>query len=78
MHGKRRVFVFAGGESTPPTGGLMSIDQAIGRVDFSFPWLSRTVESVNASCPVIFENNKVKNRTDKTPTHLLKLSVKKS
>lgn len=56
MHGKRRVFVFAGGESTPPSGGLMSIDPANGRVDFSFPWRSRTVESVNASCPVVFDN----------------------
>ena len=59
VHGKRRVFVFAGGESSPPTGGLMSIDPAGGRVDFSFPWRSRTVESVNASCPVIFDNNNV-------------------
>ena len=57
VHGKRRIFVFAGGESTPPTGGLMSIDPASGRVDFSFPWRSRSYESVNASCPVIFDNN---------------------
>jgi outer membrane protein assembly factor BamB len=56
VHGQRRVFVFAGGESKPPTGGLMSIDPANGRVDFSFPWRSRTYESVNASCPVIFDN----------------------
>ena len=56
VHGKRRVFVFAGGESEPPSGGLMSIDPATGRVDFSFPWRSRTYESVNASCPVVFDN----------------------
>jgi outer membrane protein assembly factor BamB len=56
VHGKRRIFVFAGGESTPPTGGLMSIDPATGRVDFSFPWRSRSYESVNASCPVVFDN----------------------
>lgn len=56
VHGKRRLFVFAGGESSPPTGGLMSIDPASGRVDFSFPWRSRTYESVNASCPVVFDN----------------------
>ena len=56
VHGKRRVLVFAGGESTPPTGGLMSIDPTNGRVDFSFPWRSRTYESVNASCPVAFDN----------------------
>jgi outer membrane protein assembly factor BamB len=56
VHGKRRVFVFAGGESDPPAGGLMSIDPATGRVDFSFPWRSRSYESVNASCPVVFDN----------------------
>ena len=56
VHGKRRVFVFAGGESTPPTGGLLSIDPSTGGVDFSFPWRSRSYESVNASCPVVFDN----------------------
>jgi outer membrane protein assembly factor BamB len=56
VHGRRRVFVFAGGESEPPTGGLMSIDPANGKVDFSFPWRSRSFESVNASCPVVFDN----------------------
>jgi len=56
VHGQRRVFVFAGGESTPPTGGLMSINPATGKVDFSFPWRSRSYESVNASCPVVFDN----------------------
>jgi hypothetical protein len=25
-------------------------------VDFSFPWRSRSYESVNASCPVVFDN----------------------
>jgi outer membrane protein assembly factor BamB len=54
IHGARRVFVFAGGESSPPSGGLMSIDPASGRVDFAFPWRSRSHESVNASCPVVF------------------------
>jgi outer membrane protein assembly factor BamB len=56
VHGERRVFVFAGGESTPPAGGLMSIDPATGLIDFTFPWRSRTFESVNASCPVVFDN----------------------
>jgi outer membrane protein assembly factor BamB len=56
IHGKRRVLVFAGGESDPPAGGLLSIDPSNGRVDFTFPWRSRTYESVNASCPVVFDN----------------------
>jgi outer membrane protein assembly factor BamB len=50
------VYVFAGGESDPPTGGLLSIDPSNGKVDFSFPWRSRSYESVNASCPVVFDN----------------------
>jgi outer membrane protein assembly factor BamB len=56
VHKQRRVFVFAGGESDPPTGGLMCIDPATGTVDFSFPFRSRSYESVNASCPVVFDN----------------------
>jgi outer membrane protein assembly factor BamB len=56
VHGRRRVFVFAGGESEPPTGGLLCVDPSNGRVDFEFPWRSRTYESVNASCPVVFDN----------------------
>lgn len=56
VHGQRRVFVLAGGESTPPTGGLMSINPTTGKVDFALPWRSRVVESVNASCPVVFDN----------------------
>jgi outer membrane protein assembly factor BamB len=56
VQGKRRVFVFAGGESDPPTGGLLSIEPETGRVDFEFPWRSRSYESVNASCPVVFDN----------------------
>ena len=56
LHGERRVLVFAGGESTPPTGGLLSIDPADGEIDFAFPFRSRTYESVNASCPVVFDD----------------------
>ena len=56
VHGERRVFVFAGGESSPPSGGLMSINPTTGGVDFAFPFRSRTRESVNASCPVVFDN----------------------
>jgi outer membrane protein assembly factor BamB len=56
VHGRRTVFVFAGGESMPPSGGLMSINPATGRVDFSLPWRSRSFESANASCPVVFDN----------------------
>jgi outer membrane protein assembly factor BamB len=56
VNGKRRIFVFAGGESRPPTGGLMSIDPTNGKVDFAVKHRSRTYESVNASSPVIVGN----------------------
>ena len=56
LHGRRRVFVFLGGESDPPTGGLMMIDPASGKVEFEFPWRSPKFESVNASCPVVVGN----------------------
>ena len=54
--GKHRVLVFAGGESRPPAGGLMCIDPADGKVDFSFPWRGTRRESVNASSPVVIGN----------------------
>lgn len=57
VHGKRRVFVYAGGESQPPTGGLLVVDPKTGAVDSTFPWRSKSYESVNASCPVIFGNS---------------------
>lgn len=56
IHGQRRVLVFAGGESQPPVGGLLCLDPASGKVDFTFSWRSKSYESVNASCPVIFGN----------------------
>lgn len=56
LHGKHRVLVFAGGESRPPTGGLMCIDPANGHVDFSFPWRGNRRESVNASSPVVIDD----------------------
>jgi len=73
MHGQRRVFVFAGGESQPPTGGLLSINPANGRVDFEFPWRSRTVESVNASCPVVFDNKVFISASYRTGSALLEI-----
>ena len=57
IHGQRRVFVFAGGESQPPGGGLLSIEPVTGTVDFAVSHRSRTYESVNAACPVVFGNH---------------------
>ncbi len=56
IHGKHRVFVFAGGESRPPTGGLLCLDPANGHVDFQYAFRSTRHDSVNASCPLVVGN----------------------
>jgi outer membrane protein assembly factor BamB len=53
------VLVFAGGESRPPTGGLICVDPKTGAVDFEYPHRSRTFESVNASAPLVIDRNRV-------------------
>jgi outer membrane protein assembly factor BamB len=53
VHGRERLFVFAGGDSRPPTGGLVVLDPKDGAIDFRFPFRSRRYESVNASTPVV-------------------------
>jgi outer membrane protein assembly factor BamB len=35
---------------------LLCIEPKTGKADVTFPWRSRSYESVNASCPVVFEN----------------------
>jgi outer membrane protein assembly factor BamB len=54
--GKRRVFVFSGGASSPSVGGLLCVDPADGKEIFRFPWRARRTESVNASSPVVVGN----------------------
>ena len=71
VHGKRRVFVFAGGESRPPVGGILSINPANGKIDFSFPWRSRSFESVNASTPLIVDNQVFLSASYRTGSALL-------
>ncbi len=73
VHGKRRLFVLAGGESRPPTGGLLSINPADGAVDFTFPWRSRSYESVNAASPVIARNQAFVSASYRTGGALLNL-----
>lgn len=59
FHGKTRVLVFAGGDSNPPTGGLLCIDPQTGAIDDEFPWRSSKYESVNASTPLVLPGNRV-------------------
>jgi outer membrane protein assembly factor BamB len=46
IDGRRWCFVFA-------RGGLVGLEPATGKVDFHFPWRARSLESVNASNPVV-------------------------
>jgi outer membrane protein assembly factor BamB len=73
VNGKRRIFVFAGGESRPPTGGLVSIDPLNGTLDFAFPWRSTSYESVNAASPVVIGNQVFVSASYKTGGALLDL-----
>ncbi len=73
IHGRRKVFVFAGGESRPPTGGLLMIDAETGKLDFSFPWRSRSYESVNAATPVVVGNEVLISATYRTGAALLRI-----
>lgn len=62
VRGKRRVLVFAGGETAfreKVTGGLLCVDPASGAVDFSFPWRGNRRESVNASSPLAVGDDRV-------------------
>ncbi|NNE19542.1 MAG: PQQ-binding-like beta-propeller repeat protein, partial [Myxococcales bacterium] len=74
VHGRRKVFVFAGGESRPPTGGLLMVDAATGKLDFSFPWRSRSYESVNAATPVVVGNEVLISATYRTGAALLRVA----
>ena len=56
FHGRKRILVFAGGMTDPPTGGLLSIDPSNGKIDDAVPWRARMFASVNASSPVAVGN----------------------
>lgn len=73
VHGRPTVFVFAGGESRPPTGGLLSLNPTTGRIDFRFPWRSRSYESVNASSPLVVGNRVFVSATYETGSALLQV-----
>lgn len=53
VHGREHVFVIAGGDSRPPTGGLLVIDAATGALESTYSYWSRTYTSVSASSPVV-------------------------
>jgi len=54
--GRRWGFVFT-------RGGLLAFEPSTGRIDFSFPWRARILESVNASTPVVVGNRVLSSET---------------
>lgn len=72
--GKRRLFVIGGGESNPPTGGLLAIEPETGKIDFRFPWRSRSYESVNASCPTVVGDTVLVSATYRTGAALVRVA----
>jgi outer membrane protein assembly factor BamB len=73
IHGQRRVLVFAGGESRPPTGGLLAINPADGSIHLRYPWRSEMYESVNASNPVAVGSNVFISATYQTGSAMLEV-----
>ena len=53
IRGRHCILVFNGGDSRPPTGGLLCIDPVKGVVESSFPFRSTSYESVNAVQPTV-------------------------
>jgi outer membrane protein assembly factor BamB len=53
LHGRECILVFAGGESRPPTGGLLVIDVATGEVLASAEHRAEIAESVSAASPIV-------------------------
>jgi outer membrane protein assembly factor BamB len=53
LHGRECLLVFAGGESRPPTGGLLVIDATTGAVLGAAEHRADIAESVSASSPVV-------------------------
>jgi outer membrane protein assembly factor BamB len=74
IHGQKRVLIFAGGESHPPHGGLVSVNPANGAIDFRFPFRSKAAESVNAANPIVIGQKIFITASYKTGAALISLS----
>ncbi len=53
LHGQVKLLAFTGGESDPPTGGLVCLDPATGAVHDRFPWRADDYISASASTPTL-------------------------
>jgi outer membrane protein assembly factor BamB len=65
--GRRWAFAFC-------RGGLVAFEPATGKVDFEYPWRARTLESVNASTPVVVGDEVFISETYSIGSSLLKVA----
>jgi outer membrane protein assembly factor BamB len=60
LHSRKVVFVYAGGESNPATGGLLCIDPKDGTLLSRFPWRAEDyIQAIGSSPTVIPDKNRV-------------------
>lgn len=59
LQGKPRLLVLMGGDTKPPTGGLLCIDPENGHLFDAFPWRADMYTSVNATMPVVVGDDQV-------------------
>jgi outer membrane protein assembly factor BamB len=57
--GREVALVMAGGESKPPTGGLLVLDARSGERLARHPWRADKYESVNAMSPLVLDDRQV-------------------
>lgn len=75
IHGAPRVLVLTGGKTRPPVGGLMVIDPSDGAVVATYPFRSKTYESVNGASPVAVGDSVFLTASYGTGSALVDLSV---
>ena len=68
---RRWCFAFA-------RGGLIGFDPVLGKIDFHYPWRARSLESVNASTPVVIGNEVFISETYGPGSSLLKVQPGKA
>ncbi|MFM7071423.1 MAG: PQQ-binding-like beta-propeller repeat protein [Planctomycetota bacterium] len=66
--GRRWAFAFC-------RGGLIGFEPSTGKVDFDYPWRARTLESVNASTPVVIGDEVFISETYSIGSSLLKVAT---
>ncbi|NNE91487.1 MAG: PQQ-binding-like beta-propeller repeat protein [Verrucomicrobiales bacterium] len=59
VNGEDRIFVFAGGKTRPPHGGLLCVDPKDGKINDAYTWRTSNPTSVNAASPVPCGENRV-------------------